>query len=229
MTPTAVNSFKAGLLVLACSIAFSPAIAGMIDKEGMAEWEICAMCHSLNGISRMAKFPKLAGQKSAYISKQFIDFYNGRRSNDGGQMEAITTEVDIASVDSIANYFSQLPPPAAAELGSDTESLLLFSEGEKVFYKGVKNTPACAKCHDRSLDSKQQKIVESSMELGQIAPWLFGQHQDYLVKQLEDFKSGNRTNDASETMHQVAAGLTSKRMHAVAFYLAHKQPIKDAK
>ena len=229
MTPTALNSFKAGLLVLGCSIAFSPVIAGMIDKDGMAEWEICAMCHSLNGISRMAKFPKLAGQKSAYISKQFMDFYNGRRSNDGGQMEAITTEVDIASVDAIANYFSQLPPPAPAELGSDTESLKRFSDGEKLFYQGGEDTPACANCHKRSVDSKQQKIPESDMELAQLAPWLFGQHQAYLVKQLEDFQSGNRVNDASQTMHQVAADLTPEGMQAVAFYLAHKQPIKAAK
>ena len=229
MTSLAVNLFKASLVILAFSITFNSAIAGMIDKEGMAEWEICAMCHSLNGISRMAKFPKLAGQKSAYISKQFMDFYNGRRSNDGGQMEAITTEVDIASVDSIANYFSQLPPPAAAELESDAESLRLFSEGEKLFYHGGKNTPACANCHDRSVDSKQQKIAESDMDLSQLAPWLFGQHESYLVKQLEDFKSGNRANDTSQTMHQVAVDLTPKKMRAVAFYLAHNQPIKGAK
>jgi cytochrome c553 len=41
--------------------------AGMIDKEGMAPWEICGLCHSLDGISKMSKFPMLAGQKPAYL------------------------------------------------------------------------------------------------------------------------------------------------------------------
>jgi cytochrome c553 len=67
------------------------------------------------------------------------------------------------------------------------------------------------------------------MDLSQLAPWLFGQHESYLVKQLEDFKSGNRANDTSQTMHQVAVDLTPKKMRVVAFYLAHKQPIKGAK
>jgi hypothetical protein len=62
----AVISFVSLILV-------SNTSAGMIDKEGMDEWEVCAMCHSLDGVSRMPKFPKLAGQKSSYISNNLID------------------------------------------------------------------------------------------------------------------------------------------------------------
>jgi cytochrome c553 len=32
----------------------------------------------------MARFPKLAGQRPAYIVKQVRDFRDGQRSNDGG-------------------------------------------------------------------------------------------------------------------------------------------------
>lgn len=91
----------------------------MIDHQGMAPYEICGMCHNLNGISHMAKFPKLAGQKAAYIKKQFMDFRAGRRTNDGAQMSGITSEVDPAHVDAIATYFSQLPAPPAAPLPDD--------------------------------------------------------------------------------------------------------------
>jgi cytochrome c553 len=109
------SAIKRATISLVSLLFVSAASAGMIDKEGMDEWEVCAMCHSLDGISRMSKFPKLAGQKTDYISKQFLDFYHGRRTNDGGQMETIATEVDLGELDKIANYFSQLPPPPAAD------------------------------------------------------------------------------------------------------------------
>ena len=47
----------------------------------------------LDGISATAKFPKLAGQKKAYIEKQLSDFLAGNRTNDGGQMASIVTEI----------------------------------------------------------------------------------------------------------------------------------------
>jgi cytochrome c553 len=214
--------FKVSILAMVCGYTSPYIAAGMIDKEGMAEWEICAMCHSLNGISRMAKFPKLAGQKPAYISKQFRDFNAGRRTNDGGQMEAITTEVDMDAIEAIAHYFAQLPLPSAAQLGSDPQTVQLFNEGEKIFYQGIGTTQACANCHDRSGGREKQLIAAD-------APWLFGQHKAYLVKQLEDFKSANRTNDVTASMHKIATNLSPQAIEAVTVFLAHKQPGKESK
>ena len=213
-----VSLVMKSLLGLGCLFAAHPAMAGMIDKEGMAEWEICALCHSLDGISRMSKFPKLAGQKSAYISKQLKDFHFGRRLNDGGQMGAITTEVDMDTVPAIANYFAQLPPPPAAELDSDAETMELFRLGQEIFFKGVENTQSCASCHDHS--------AKQSVASARLAPWLFAQHEDYLIKQLNDFKAGNRVNDLTDSMQHLAKNLRPESIRAVAFYLAHKQPGK---
>lgn len=181
------------------------------------------MCHNLNGISRMAKFPKLAGQKPAYISKQFMDFHQGRRTNDGGQMEAITTEVDLEQLDNIAGYFAQLPPPPAAQLEGDPESMLRFSQGEKLFNQGLDNIPACANCHNSAADPQSLKVLSVDSKASAVAPWLFAQHESYLVKQLLDFKSGNRDNDADESMHLVAKNLDDESIRAVAFYLARKE------
>ena len=41
--------------------------AGMIDESSLKPWENCALCHSLDGVSHMAKFPKLAGQGPACL------------------------------------------------------------------------------------------------------------------------------------------------------------------
>jgi cytochrome c553 len=217
----AVISFVSLILV-------SNTSAGMIDKEGMDEWEVCAMCHSLDGVSRMPKFPKLAGQKSSYISKQFLDFYHGHRNNDGGQMEAISTEVDLTQLDDIANYFSQLPPPTAADLESDPDSIARFTLGENLFYKGQDNIVACASCHDRKGYSERNKIPLYLLGSDTLVPRLFGQHEEYLVKQLEDFRDSYRSNDLSGSMHKIAAGLDAESIASVSFYLAREQPYKEA-
>ncbi|MFT6387205.1 MAG: cytochrome c553 [Cellvibrionaceae bacterium] len=183
-----------------------PVQAGMIDKETMAPWEICGLCHSLNGISPTAKFPTLAGQKAAYIKKQFIEFNQQIRTNGGGQMVAITTEVDVQTIDAIANYFSALSPPPAKtkdEVGNGYEL------GKVLFTKGRGELPACITCHGSPKSP---------------APWLYAQHGRYLIKQLSDFKSGHRLNDEGETMRKIASMLREQDMAAIAGYLEVTQP-----
>lgn len=182
--------------------------AGMIDHQGMAPHEICGMCHSLDGISRMAKFPKLAGQKAAYITKQFLDFHGGRRTNDGGQMSGITTEVDTSHLDDIARYFSQLPAPPAVPLPDDGPSRTFYQKGAVLFHQGRDDLTACATCHGVQAEHLR------------FSPWLDAQHRKYLVKQLRDFKQGRRHNDQGAVMRSIAAKLTGDDIEALARYLA---------
>ncbi|MDB4224864.1 cytochrome c, partial [Granulosicoccus sp.] len=97
---------------LLCLIPFALPVSA---SSGLAEyekpWEICALCHSLDGDSRMAKFPKLAGQPELYIEKQLQDFLTGSRFNDGGQMSSIVTEVAEEDFQAIAIWFASQNPP----------------------------------------------------------------------------------------------------------------------
>ena len=200
------------LIVYALFVLLSPVNAGMIDKDGMQEWEICAMCHNYDGISRMSKFPKLAGQKAAYISQEFFDFNEGHRTNDGGQMVAITTEVNLTKVDEIASYFSQLPVPPAEELTQSSTQLALFNEGQKLFNNGRADIPACIGCPGKS-DSN--------------APWLYAQHKDYLSKQLTNFKAGDRGMNKKSVMLSIASQLSDNDIESVSVFLASTQPRVD--
>lgn len=119
------TGFVLGLIFTAAG-----AHAGMIDKEGMAPWEICGLCHSLDGISKMSKFPILAGQKKSYLRRQLIDFKQGLRSNDGGQMAAIVDEFEISDIDQIVNYFAGLLSPVSQQ------DLRLGAKQEEKFQKG---------------------------------------------------------------------------------------------
>jgi len=90
----------------------SLARADMIVTEGVQPWEICGECHGLDGVSPVARFPSLAGQRPAYIVKQVRDFRDGRRANDGGQMAANASDIGEADIAKAAAYFSALLPPA---------------------------------------------------------------------------------------------------------------------
>lgn len=173
-----------------------PTHAGMITSEGMAPYEICALCHSLDGISRMAKFPKLAGQPAPYIKKQIKDFLSGKRTNDGGQMSAIVTEIDPESIDEIANWFSSQNAP---EPDSFDKSL----QGEQLFVSYKCNT-----CHGGV--GNQSPFV----------PYLNAQHKDYLVKQMRDYRDGERTNDIGKLMQKTMVSITDKEIEELAIYLA---------
>ena len=184
--------------------------AGMISKEGLKPWEICGLCHSLDGISRMAKFPKLAGQKAGYIEKQLHDFKTGRRKNDGGQMEAIVDEITTEQIPEVAAYFAGLPYPTAVATSIDAKDI---AHAKKIFEQGddKRKIKACQDCH-----AKENAGYP-------IAPNVYAQHPDYLEKQLHDFKAKERANDKKAVMRDIAAALTDKEINILSQYIASQQ------
>jgi len=172
-------------MLLAVGSTVSVARADIIVTEGMQPWETCASCHSLDGISVMARFPKLAGQRGDYIAKQVRDFRDGRRSNDGGQMVATASEINDADLAKAAAYFAGLPAPppnpSPATDGAEwRRGATLYQDGDAA--AGIER---CRACHDDAEHSKPQ------------GPHLKAQHAAYLAKQLRDWRSGERKNDVS--------------------------------
>ena len=184
--------------------------ADLLDKTGMAPWEVCALCHGADGVSVMPKFPKLAGQKAAYIESQVLRFRHGERMNDGGQMQTISAEVELGDLADISRYFAELPVRDPVDKGilatefPPEEYLIRVERGRKLFYQGDKNVPACVVCH---ADKNSQ------------APWLDGQHRAYIEKQLMDFRDGNRRDFIFGKMPAIAANLTSFDREAIALFV----------
>jgi len=201
---------KTSALALVLGLTIEQSVAGMIDKEGMAPWEICGLCHGLDGNSAMAKFPKLSGQKATYIVNQFNAFHAGKRTNDGGQMQSITGEVQPGDIDIIAAYFERqaAPNPATAERDDAR-----YQHGKALFKTGRAGLPACVSCH-----RPERKDT----------PWLDSQHEDYLAKQLNDFRSGQRQNDNAGVMQQIAAELTVDEQEALVHFLSRSSYRKES-
>jgi cytochrome c553 len=204
------RAVTAGLASLALLCAAPTARTDGLGTENAPPQEICGMCHGLDGLSRMAKFPKLAGQKAAYLERQIRDFREGRRRNDGGQMAAIATEIAEAQIAEVAAYFARLPPPVLqpAELDSALRDRAeaLFSAGDRT--AGI---PACRGCHGSGEAPGKGRIE---------GPHLAAQHEDYLARQLRDFRSGARTNDPGRAMQRIASRLSDADIAALARYLA---------
>ncbi|MDQ2695870.1 MAG: cytochrome c4 [Pseudomonadota bacterium] len=77
---------------------------------------------------------------------------------------------------------------------------------------GKDKAAACAACHG----------ADGNSASGQW-PKLAGQHADYLVKQLQNFKSGDRVN---ATMNGMAAPLSDQDIEDLAAYFASQQPTR---
>jgi cytochrome c553 len=193
------------LLAAAFVLFAAAARADMIDSASLPPWEHCALCHGLDGISRMAKFPKLAGQRYAYLEKQLLDFKAARRVNDGGPMAGIVEQFGKDALLRAARWFSAqpVPPPAEPEPATASVGRALFEQG-----KPDAGVPACRTCHG------------TAVRAALVVPRLEAQHPRYLEKQLLDFRNGDRANDPDSVMRRIAGALSDAEVAAVARYLA---------
>jgi cytochrome c553 len=188
-----------------------PSAADGIGNENAPPQEICGTCHGLHGISRMAKFPMLAGQRADYIEKQVRDFREGRRSNDGGQMATVVTEISEQQMAEVAAYFTAQPPPQQhvrlVEVSVSGRAALLYEVGDAA--AGVE---PCRSCHGPAAGPPTGGAAR--------APLLGSQHESYIAKQLADFRSGSRDNDEGGRMRRIAAALSDADIAALARFLA---------
>ena len=163
----------------------------------------CASCHGKDGNSTNPLWPKLAGQHASYIEKQLIDFQSKKRSDP--MMSPMASLLDAQGVKDVAAYLSTQKSSAG------TAAKEKVAAG-KLIYKGGKLTEgvtACAACHGPTgMGNPASKY-----------PKVSGQHAQYVVKQLQNFKLQTRNND-SGIMSSIAKKMTTADMEAVAEYMS---------
>ena len=90
----------------------------------------------------------------------------------------------------------------------------------------------CTLCYDRLLDDKEpacaQACPTNSIQFGELGDLrerahhrIAGQREEYLIKALHDYKSGQRSGGAGAAMAEVAYPLSNEEITALAHYLAH--------
>ena len=193
----------ASLLATSAFAADAPAAPKVELAKGAASYgAVCAACHGADGNSAVPAQPSLAGQHPEYTLKQLLEFKSGVRKDP--IMQGFASALSEADARNISYWLaSQKPKPGFAK-NKDTVML-----GERIYRGGIqdRNVPACAGCHS-----------PNGAGIPAQYPRLSGQHADYTVKQLTQFRDGGRANNVP--MHDVSAKMNDREIRAVADYIA---------
>ena len=93
-------------VLIAAALASSHASAADagVGKKKVAG--TCAVCHGLDGLSKVPEAPNLAGNNADYIIKQLKAFKSGERKQD--QMSIIAQELSEDDMANVAAWYSSL-------------------------------------------------------------------------------------------------------------------------
>jgi cytochrome c553 len=179
-----------------------PAKGDTIFTTSPANSQSCASCHNADGNSAIPTNPKLAQQHPEYIVKQLQEFKSGKRKS--AIMKPYASALSDQDMRDIAWFVGAKPVKTGFSKEKDLVAL-----GEKIYRGGIgeRQIAACAGCHS-----------PNGAGIPAQYPRLGGQHADYTVAQLVNFRDGVRTN--SPQMTGVAAKLNDREIRAVADYIS---------
>lgn len=161
----------------------------------------CTMCHGAQGMST-SNAPNLAGQYPEVVIKQLLDYKTGKRSN--AVMEQLARNLSDQDINDLAAYYAYLPKARTAPTTYDENLPALVRVGDP-----LRNIAPCISCHG----GVDQKIG---------TPWIEGMPKDYLVAQLEAFKTGTRRNDSQAQMRNMVRLMTDQEIDEVSGFYARK-------
>jgi cytochrome c553 len=174
-----------------------PACANAQDAAaGKDKAAVCGACHGVDGNSTIPQNPILAGQTARYIYLQLRDFKEGRRKDP--LMSPMAANLSKKDMLDLGAYFSTQKFNGQNSKGDAAK----IDHG-----KAVADAAICTMCHLGGF-SGQNEIPKTG-----------GQHYEYVLKQLQDFKVKRRTNDAGN-MTAVLRTISDEDLVAVAAYVA---------
>ena len=192
-----------------CQVAFllglllgGAAWADDAEKAKTIVANICANCHGMDGNSTAPNFPKLAGRHPEYLVRELKEFISGKRKSE--IMAPIAAALDPDDFKALGAYFGAQKPTSGQVLDPQAAA-----SGKKLYQDGneEKGIPACGGCHEP--DGSGNKRF----------PRLAGQHREYLIEQMFNFKKDVRNDNSSRLMREVAKLLSDDEIKSVAEFL----------
>lgn len=180
---------------------------------GEVKAAVCIACHGPNGNSIIPTFPRLAGQRIDYMYWRLVDYTRGVRPD--SPMTPIVSNLSDTDLRDLAAYFATQVPTADTTPTAPpmTHGATLFREGDPA--RGV---PPCQGCHG----ADAQGLNDAHFLTW---PVLRGQHADYIVTRLMEYREGKyATTSDNLIMQSVAHGLDDDDMRAIGAWLASLPP-----
>jgi cytochrome c553 len=179
-------------------------------QQGAALFKVhCAGCHGKKGEGNAGSYiPAIAGQRQAYLVKQFADFSLQERDSQA-MHRTVTTKAmnDQQSWIDVASFINQLPPTRTMQKGTGANLLL----GEAIFRE------QCSSCHEEDARGDDDGFI----------PSLRNQHYSYLLRQMRSLANGHRRN-IDPDLDLFLASIKDDEMQATADYLSRlRGPTRD--
>ena len=197
-------------IILSVAITLGISSLTMAEAEPSAErikelTGTCSACHGATGQSIAPIYPNLAGQGQRYLATQMQDIKSNKRVVP--EMTAFVSNLTDAEIQGLAAFYAGQTAKTGA---TDTQHIDL---GQKLYRGGdlERGIAACSACHSFS--------GKGNAPAG--FPQLSGQPPQYIIKQLTDYREGNRTNGGeAQMMQSIAAKLSTKEIEALGHYIS---------
>ena len=162
----------------------------------------CLGCHGIDGYRNAYpsyRVPKLGGQKAAYLIAAIRGYREGTRAH--RTMMAQASSLDDQQIEDVAAYLSSLGGDTVAAGGS--------------IAPGLEETTTCIACHG-----------QNGISLSPTWPTLAGQHEDYIVRALNQYRDGSRKDPV---MAPMAAALSDRDVVLLAKYYSRLDGLETTK
>lgn len=191
---------RAATALLAASAFFmQPALAEGNAERGEALGYTCLGCHGIEGYRNAYpsyRVPRLGGQKASYLVIALRGYRDGSRQHP--TMAAQSASLTDQEIDDVAAYLASIGKDTVEQGGAEGGSL--------------EQAAPCAACHG-----------QNGISMSPTWPTLAGQHEDYLVNALMQYRDGTRTDP---TMVPMAASLSDADVKLLARYFARLEGLE---
>jgi cytochrome c553 len=194
-----MTHYKTGVLTILLILSWnSHTNADAADYEPVLDQiKLCVSCHGENGATSQPTFPILSGQHFYYLYVQLKDFKSGLRKND--IMGPIASQLEKSQMKLLAQYYSEQDWPNVSYRADSAAEI----RGETATVAGQ-----CVQCHLGGYEGDSR------------IPRLAGQHPEYLLKTMADFKHRKRLNSAAKS--SLFVSYSEDDIKAMSEYLAGK-------
>lgn len=211
-------------LLLAIFLCLSPFLGRAQNLENGAEIHaICSGCHGKFAQGgKNGEYPRLAGQRAAYIEEQLYAFRSRKRLNIPMLPYTQPRELPDEDIIDIAAYLSSLKLPTKPPPGTD-DADILHGRVPIGSFLTVDQVPGdiaagralyqseCMNCHAR--DGKGRSNF----------PLLVGQYPNYLKRQMDLYRKGERPHDEDQPAKGVLMPLAESDIQNILAYLTSIQ------
>jgi cytochrome c553 len=207
VTPLLVAAFALAVMTIrrasAAPVVVPPDPSALDAVELISN--VCSKCHGAGGVSVSPLYPNLAGQLSVYIETQLKSFRQRARSDPRARafMWGIARPLTDEQIKAVARQFSSQP----AVSGTVPSNPALADKGKLLYENGAKEreVEACIVCHGHNGEGVNTN------------PRIAGQHRDYLLTAMLQFRSRLREN---RLMQHVTQQLTDDEIVALVAYVS---------